>query len=451
MYVIGKTGMGKSTMLANTAIDDIRSGRGVGVIDPHGELVELILDYVPKKRINDVVYFNPADYEYPTALNMLESIDDSHKTLVASGMIAIFYKLYADSWGPRLEHILRNTILALLDVEGSTLLGIPRMYSDKGYRDSIVSRIINPTVRMFWESEFPQLIKSRSSADAFGAVQNKVGQFLTTPLVRNIVGQPKSTLDFREIMDSNKIVLVNLSKGLVGEDVSSLLGSLIISKIQLAAMSRSNISEHERVPFQLYVDEFQNFATSSFSTILSEARKYKLGLTMANQYIAQMPEEVRDAVFGNVGTLVSFAIGANDAVYLTREFSPVFDEEDLVHLDKYNIYLRMTIDGINSEPFSATTLPLPTNQSNQTDKIVNISRERYAKPIDKVERIIMEASGMSNSHSPIRQVVQEVPIDKKDIDNQLLYKKNEQKQKQAVQKNQNKASGHANQDQKKGG
>ncbi|HNT30431.1 MAG TPA: type IV secretion system DNA-binding domain-containing protein [bacterium] len=394
LYVIGKTGMGKSTMLANMAIDDVRSGRGVAVIDPHGDLYTTVLDYIPKKRINDVELFNPSDKDYPVALNMLESVDDAYKSLVASGMIAVFYKLYADSWGPRLEHILRNTILALLDSPDSTLLGISRVLVDKDYRRMVVNHIKNPTVRMFWDKEFPQIETSRAAAEALGAVQNKVGQFLSTPVVRNIVGQPRSTINLRQIMDERKILLINLSKGLMGEDVSSLLGSMLITKVQLAAMSRSDIPEEQRIPYHLYVDEFQNFATNSFATILSEARKYKLGLTMANQYIAQMPDEVREAVFGNVGTLISFAIGASDAQYVAREFSAVFTEEDLVHLDKYNIYLRMTIDGKNSEPFSATTLPLPVNVSGNTDKILKVSRERYTKPVDTVEEKIMTWAGM---------------------------------------------------------
>jgi|GEM_PF-135616 len=393
LYVIGKTGMGKSTMLSNMAIDDIRSDRGVAVLDPHGDLVDTVMRYVPKKRINDVILFNPSDKGFPIALNMLESVDPAHKSLVASGLIAVFHKLYENTWGPRLEHILRNTILALLDYPDSTLLGIPRMFSDLKYRAQVVSRITNPTVAMFWTQEFTVIEKSRAAAEALGAVQNKVGQFLSTPIVRNIVGQPKSTIDFRSIMDNNKIILVNLSKGLIGEDVSSLLGSMLITKIQLAAMSRSDTPEDDRVPFQMYVDEFQNFATTSFAGILSEARKYKLGLTMANQYIAQMPEEVRDAVFGNVGTLISFAVGATDAKYITSEFAPVFTEEDMVHLDKYNVYLRMTIDGLNSEPFSATTLPLPKNQSDNTEKVLRLSRERYSKPMDKVEQQIFQWAG----------------------------------------------------------
>ncbi len=393
LYVIGKTGMGKSTMLSNMAIDDIRSDRGVAVLDPHGDLVDTVLRYVPKKRINDVILFNPSDKGFPIALNMLESVDPAHKSLVASGLIAVFHKLYETTWGPRLEHILRNTILALLDSPDSTLLGIPRMFSDLKYRAQVVSRITNPTVAMFWTQEFTAIEKSRAAAEALGAVQNKVGQFLSTPIVRNIVGQPKSTIDFRDIMDNNKIILVNLSKGLIGEDVSALLGSMLITKIQLSAMSRSDTPEEQRVPFQMYVDEFQNFATTSFAGILSEARKYKLGLTMANQYIAQMPEEVRDAVFGNVGTLISFAVGGTDAKYITNEFAPTFTEEDMVHLDKFNVYLRMTIDGMNSEPFSATTLPLPKNASDNTEKILRLSRERYSKPMEKVEQNIFQWSG----------------------------------------------------------
>ncbi len=392
-YVIGKTGMGKSTMLANMAIDDIRSGRGVAVIDPHGDLIETVLDYIPNKRVNDVVMFNPADRHFPVALNMLESVNDEFKGLVASGLIAVFYKMYENSWGPRMEHILRNSILALLDSPNSTLLGIPRMLVDKDYRNSVTRNITNPTVGMFWESEFPKIETSRTAAESLGAVQNKMGQFLSAPIVRNIVGQPKSTIDIRSIMDEGKILLVNLSKGLIGEDVSALMGAMMITKVQLAAMSRSDVPEEKRVPFYMYVDEFQNFATSSFATILSEARKYKLGLTMANQYISQMPEDVRAAVFGNVGTLITFSIGASDAPFIAKEFMPVFDDNDVIHLDKYNIYLRLTVDGRNTEPFSATTLPLPINKSNARDKILRVTRERYSKPVDKVEEKIEQMVG----------------------------------------------------------
>lgn len=393
IYVIGKTGMGKSTLLSNMAISDVRAGKGVGVIDPHGDLIEDVLDCIPKRRINDVVIFSPSDHDFPVGFNMLEKVDKNHMPLVASGLIAVFYKMFSHSWGPRMEHILRNIILALLEMPNATLMGINRLIIDKKYREKVIDNVTNPSVHDFWKKEFPTLA-SGNTADIFGPIQNKVGQFLSTSVVRNIVGQENGTINIRQIMDSGKIFLVNLSKGKIGEDVSALFGSMLITKIQLAAMSRADTPEHDRIPFYLYVDEFQNFATESFATILSEARKYKLGLTMANQYIAQMPEEVRNAVFGNVGTLISFGVGANDASYLAKEFNPVFSEDDLIQLDKRHIYLKMAIDGVSSTPFSGGTLPPPANRSKNNEKIISVSRERYGQPAEKVEEFIQTWSGM---------------------------------------------------------
>lgn len=390
VYIIGKTGMGKSTLLENMIFSDIQAGKGVGVIDPHGDLAEAVMRFVPKNRTNDVVLFDPSDSDFPLAFNLLEGKNPAQRGLVASGLIGVIKKLNIDSWGPRLEHFLRNTVLALVEAPDTTMLGITRMLVDKDYRMKILHYVQDPMVKSFWETEFNALAPQKL-AEAVGPIQNKVGQFLSTPVIRNIVGQPKSALDIRFAMDSGKIVIVNLSKGKIGEDNSSMLGSLLITKFQLDAMSRADIPSAERRDFYLYVDEFQNFATDSFATILSEARKYKLNLTMANQYIAQMTDEVCAAVFGNVGSLVSFQVGIDDAKVLAQQF----DEDrilpsQLAGLPKYKVYNRIMINGVTSEVFSGDTLPPPEIPGDESPeermaKIRNFSRQRYAKPRSVVE------------------------------------------------------------------
>jgi len=397
-YLIGKTGMGKSTVMENMIIQDIRNGNGVALVDPHGDFAEKILAFIPSDRINDVVYFNPADFEYPIAFNVMESVSQEHKHLIASGLIGVFKKLWADSWGPRLEYVLRNTILALLDYPGSTLLGVMRLLVDKTYRAKVIEKIKDPVVKSFWVDEYSKY-PQQFQAEAIAPIQNKVGQFLSTALIRNVVGQVKSTIDLREIMDSRKILIMNLSKGRIGEDASSLLGAIMITKIQLAAMSRIDTQESERKDFYLYVDEFQNFATESFANILSEARKYRLDLIIGHQYIEQLDETVQAAVFGNVGTIMCFRVGAGDAEFLAKEFAPYFTEEDLVNLAKYDIYMKLMINGIASNPFSATTLPPlnNTSETNNTEKIIKVSRERYSRPREMVEDKISRWSGMETS------------------------------------------------------
>lgn len=389
MYLIGKTGMGKSNTLESMVISDIRAGNGVCLIDPHGDTAEKLLDFIPNNRINDVIYFNPADLEYPIAFNILEAVDPAKKHLIASGLIGIFKKIWADSWGPRLEYLLRNAILALMDYQGSTLLGITRLLTNKAYRQKVVEKIQDPVVKAFWVEEYSKY-PDAFQAEAIAPIQNKVGQFLSNALIRNIIGQVKSTIDMREIMDNKKILLVNLSKGRIGEDTSSLLGAMIITKLYLAAMGRVDILEEQREDFYVYVDEFQNFATESFANILSEARKYHLNLIIAHQYIEQLDETVAAAVFGNVGTIVSFRVGATDAEMLGKEFAPEITEENLVSLDKYTIYLRLMIDGVASVPFSATTLPPITDTTTNREKVTKVSRERYSnsRPIveDKISR-----------------------------------------------------------------
>lgn len=413
MYVIGKTGMGKSNLLENMAIQDIRNGEGVCVVDPHGEFAEKMLKAVPANRINDVIYFNPADAEFPIAFNILEAVDDDKKNLVASGMMGVFKKIWPDVWSARMEYILNNTILALLDYPGSTMLGVNRMMMDLDYRKRVYPKIKDPVVKSFWINEFDKW-EDKFRKEAVAAIQNKVGQFLSSSVIRHIVGQPKSTIDMRDIMDNQKILIVNLSKGRIGEDSMRLLGGMIITKIQLGAMGRVDVPEDKRKDFYLYVDEFQNFATESFANILSEARKYHLNLILAHQYINQLIFDgngtVRDAVFGNVGTIVSFRVGAEDAEHLEKEFEPVFMMNDIVNLSKYHIYLKLMIDGVAGDAFSATTLP-PLDLGDTEgveEKVIRVTRERYGKAKSEVEERISRWSGMEVFKEPLEGAKEEV-------------------------------------------
>jgi len=387
MYLVGKTGTGKSTMLENMIYQDVKAGRGLAVIDPHGDLAEKVLNFIPSYRVNDTIYFNPADIDYPIAFNVLEHVDPSQRHLVASGLIAVFKKLWADSWGPRLEYVLRNAILALLEYPGSTLLGIMRILSDKDFRKRVVTHLTDPVVRSFWVDEFSRY-PDRFQVEAISPIQNKVGQFLSTSLIRNIIGQVKSKINLREIMDEEKILILNLSKGRIGEDASALIGAMMITKIQLAAMSRIDLPESQRKDFYLYVDEFQNFATEAFVNILSEARKYHLGLILAHQYIDQLDTKVRSAILGNVGTIVCFRVGPEDAEFLSKEFYPFFTPEDMVNLDQFEMYVKLMVDGVTSDPFSAIGLPPLSKPEGNIEKIIRVSRERYASEREEVERKI---------------------------------------------------------------
>lgn len=378
IYIIGKTGVGKSTLIANMAIDDIRKDRGIGIIDPHGDLSETILDFIPKRRLNDVVYLEPFDMERPFSLNVLEIKNKQQKDLVASGIVSIFYKLYRDSWGPRLEYILRNVILTLLEAPGATLVNILALLSNTDYRKKVVKSLNDPVLVNFWEKEFAKM-PDRLKAEAISPIQNKVGQFVTSKMIRNIIGKTKSSIDLEQIMNEEKILILNLSQGKLGEDNTALLGAMIITQLQLAAMNRSFIKEHDRKDFFLYVDEFQNFATHSFIKILSEARKYRLSLTMANQYIEQLDEEIQRAIFGNVGTLASFVVGARDAYVLSKEYGEIYTESDLVSLGKYEVVMKLSIDGMTSAPFPATTLPLPALKNDNREKIIRLSKEKYGR------------------------------------------------------------------------
>lgn len=380
LYVVGKTGTGKSTMIANMAINDMRNGEGVAVIDPHGDLTNALLDFIPSHRINDVAYLDPSDTAHPFHLNPLEIENVVQREIVASGIVSIFYKLYAHSWGPRLEYILRNTILTLLHVPQSTLLQVPELLTDEKFRQKVVENLSDHVLKNFWLNEFNKMSPQLRS-EAIMPILNKVGQFLSSQTIRNIVGHPKSTINLESMMNEGKIMLMNLSQGKLGEDNSALLGAMMITKIQLAAMSRVYQTEESRRDFYLYVDEFQNFATSSFVKILSEARKYRLDLTLANQYIGQIDEEVQDAIFGNAGSIVSFGVGATDARPLAREFGLKYKEEELVGLGNYQIILKLSIDNHTSPPFSATTLPLPRAHNQNREKVIRSSRERYTKKL----------------------------------------------------------------------
>lgn len=393
MYVIGKTGMGKSTLLENMAIQDIRNGEGLAFIDPHGGTVERLLDYIPENRIKDVVYFAPFDLEHPIAFNVMEDVGYDKRHLVVSGLMATFKKIWVDAWSARMEYILTNTLLALLEYPGATLLGVNRMYTDKEYRKKVVENIKDPVVKDFWTKEFA-IYTDRYTQEATPAIQNKVGQFTGNPLIRNIIGQPKSSFDIRTMMDERKILIMNLSKGLVGETNMRLLGSMLTTRIFLAAMSRANLPGPElaKLPhFYFYVDEFQNFANETFAEILSEARKYKLNLVIAHQYIEQMEEEVRDAVFGNVGTTVVFRVGPFDAEVLETIFMPKFTKEDVVALDKRQVYLSLMIDGVGSAPFSAVTIPpIEPPPLSYREEVIASSRAQFTAPRATIEKAIVD-------------------------------------------------------------
>lgn len=427
MYVIGKTGMGKTEFLKNMAIQDIQNGRGIAYIDPHGDAAEDLLKHIPKDRIKDVVYFNPADIEHPIAFNIMEKVGEDQRHLIADGIMGVFKKIWPDVWSARMEYILNNTVLSLLEYEGSTLLGINRMLSDKGYREKIVDNITDPVIKAFWVQEFAKYT-DRLAVEATAAVQNKIGQFTSALLIRNTVGQPKSTIHMRDIMDNGKILIINLAKGRIGEDSSRLLGALLITKIQLAAMSRVDLpKESDRRDFYLYVDEFQNFATDSFASILAEARKYRLNLILAHQYIAQMEDKVRDAVFGNVGTLVTFRVGAEDAEFLEKELAPEFTANDVVNLAKYSVYLKLMIDGVATRPFWSKTLPpFPMLEDSDPAAVIGSSRSTYGVSRKEVEEHIAKWAGevheAREKPKPKRQFDRQKPFDRqKSFDRQKPF------------------------------
>jgi energy-coupling factor transporter ATP-binding protein EcfA2 len=391
VYVIGKTGMGKSTLLENMAVQDIKNGEGMAFIDPHGSTAETLLDFIPEERVKDVLYFAPFDMDNPISFNIMEDVGPDKRHLVVSGLMSVFEKIWVDAWSARMAYILQNTLLALLEYPDSTLLGVNRMLSDKTYREKVVDNVKDPGVKSFWVDEFAKY-NERYMQEAGDAIKNKIGQFTANPVIRNIIGQPHSSFDIRDIMDNKKILIMNLSKGLIGETNANLLGSMLTTRIYLAAMSRADLSpaEMKEMPnFYFYVDEFQSFANSTFANILSEARKYKLNLTIAHQYVEQMEEDVRNAVFGNVGTIVSFRVGPFDAEVLESIFAPEFTATDLVNLGFAQIYLTLMIDGIGSRPFSAVTLPpIEAGQVSCKEMVVRSSQKNFGSPRGEVEEMI---------------------------------------------------------------
>lgn len=387
VYVVGQTGMGKSTLLLNMLVQDIQRGKGVALVDPHGDLAEQLLEHIPQSRMTDVIYINPADTEYPVGLNLLDGDKSAGRHLIASHLVDIFKKIWSDSWGPRLEYILRNTILALLECGGHTLLSIPRLLIDPEFRAVVLSRVQDPVVRTFWQVEY-ELYPKVFRTETISPIQNKVGQFLSVPVMRNILGQAQNRVDFRSLMDSGRILIVNLSKGRLGEDNTGLLGSLIVSKLLLTAMSRSDTPQNQRKPYTVYIDEFQSFASDNFAHTLSEMRKFGLHLVLAHQYLAQLPLQLKSAVFGNVGTTIAFRIGAEDGEYLEREYWPTFKASDLQSLSAYDIYVKLSIDGKTTDAFSAHTLPEPVLYKSHRDAIVQLTRIRYGEGKSIVERQI---------------------------------------------------------------
>ncbi|NOS67971.1 MAG: type IV secretory system conjugative DNA transfer family protein [Candidatus Peribacteraceae bacterium] len=385
LYTVGKSGAGKSKLLELLIHADIMNGEGIAVLDPHGDLVDAIMRYIPEHRIEDVILLDPGDTEFPIAFNPLEKIDEAYKMQVTIGFLQIFKKLFGTNWSDRLEHVLRYTALALLDSPNTTVLSILKMLTDKNYRQKIVARIEDSVVKNFWVAEFAAW-SEKFDAEAITPLLNKVGQFVATNMIRNIIGQPKTKFDIRELMDGKKILLMKVSKGLLGEENSSLIGSMFITKMYQAAMSRANIAEDKRTDFYLYVDEFQNFATDTFAEILSEARKYKLNLTLAHQYMGQLNDVVRKTVFGNVGSIISFRVGAEDAVILAEEYTPVFKERDIINLGVREFYIKMSVNGELREAFSGRTLDVPTIERDWSPEIIAASRRKYCLPREEVEK-----------------------------------------------------------------
>ena len=389
MYIVGKTWTWKSTFINNMIISDMRAGNGLCLLDPHGELVDDLLGYIPSNRINDVILFDVGDAEYPIGFNLLQADNEDEKNRIASGVVSTFQKLFDNSRGPRLEYILRNVVLSVIDYPNATLMHILRVLTDKEFREEVISHIKDSVLLKFWNNEFNKW-QDKQREEAVGPITNKVGQFLSSRLVRNIFGQPRTKLSIRKAMDEGKIILVNLSKGKIGEDNANMIGSLLVTKIQIDAMGRADMAKNLRKPFYLYIDEFQNFATKSFATILSEARKYKLSLIVANQYTSQLDETIKDAIFGNVGTIFSFTLGYDDASVMTSQFKEMVSTNDLISLPKFTAYTRLMVDGISSDPFSMKTLPPFTSEWDveYIEKIRNQSRQRYAMEREQLETLM---------------------------------------------------------------
>jgi len=405
-YLLGKTGVGKSTVFKNMFIADVLRGEGACFIDPHGEAVEELLDFIPPERIDDVVYFDPTDIENPVGFNLLELEDKSQRDLIADGVVEVFKKQFGDSWGPRLQYILTNAVATLLEAQNTTLLAVIRILMDNNYRKFVLKQVDDPILLKFWEDEFAQMSSNRRLVtEAVSPIQNKVGRFISSAVIRNIIGQVKSTIDLREIMDEGKILLINLAQGKLGEETASLLGGMIITRLQSTAMERTDLPFDERRDFYLFVDEFQNFATESFAKILSEARKYKLDLMMTNQYIDQLSLTVRQAIFGNVGTLGSFVVSQSDAAILEKEFAPNVSADDLVSLDSHAMYIKLCIDGMTSVPFSAKSLPPRYTPYGLRNEVIKASREKYAMDREVIEDKISRWSKQKYSDKGNRTIM----------------------------------------------
>jgi hypothetical protein len=405
MYILGKTGTGKSTLLKTMIVADILEGKGCAVIDPHGDLVSDILNHIPEYRLKDVVYLNPSDLEFPIAFNMLDLKEDETMDLLADGIVAVFKKYFGNSWGPRLQYLLTNTILTLLHCQNVSLLAVMRILVDPNYRKFLLKQVKDPFLTKFWREEYENMSKNQKLlTEAISPIQNKVGRFLSSPMVRNMIGQVKSSIDLSDIMNSGKIFLVNLSQGKIGEENSSLLGGMIVTRLYTNAMQRAGIPESERKDFYLYVDEFQNFATETFVKILSEARKYGLNLIVTHQYIDQISEEIQNAIFGNVGTLTNFVVGPGDANRLAQEFTPYLEAEDLVNLERFRLAMKLTIDGSQSKPFTAISLKPDYKTFGINQKIIDYNREQYAKPRLEIEQKLNKwASQQYNSQGNLMQ------------------------------------------------
>ncbi len=384
IYIIGKTGSGKTTLLRNLILQHIMQGHGVGVIDPHGDLAEELLNHIPPKRSDHLVYFNPSDLEFPIGMNVIGSVKSDERHLVASGIVSAFKAIWRDSWGPRLEYILYNAVSALLECRNQTLLGVNRLLTDDTYRAKVIRQIKDPFIKAFWAEEYASY-DDRFKREAIAPIQNKIGQFLLNPVVRNILGQVRKKVDIPFVMDNGRLFIANLSKGQLGHDKANLLGSLLVTQFQLGAMARSAKPESERRDFYLFIDEFQNFQTDAFASILAEARKYRLCLSLSHQYIDQLPDPIRQAVFGNVGTLVAFRIGYTDAEVMEREFGKTVPATSLADLERYEAVVKLLVEGANQEPFRAKMLPPLENYFGRRDKLIRLSRERFAMPRMKIE------------------------------------------------------------------
>lgn len=394
VYVVGKTGMGKSTLLLNMLVDDIQSRRGVCLVDPHGDLSEALLELIPKHRTNDVILFDAADREHPVAFNPLACSEPTQRPLVADGVLTVLKRQFGEFFGPRMEDILRNSLLALLESPGSTLVSLQRLLTDAGFRKTITGRVADPAVRHFWLSTFASW-NARYRIEAIAPVENKIRQFLSNPILRAIVGQSRSTIDLRAIMDrGDAILIVNLSKGRLGDETSRLLGSLLVSSLQLAAMSRAEVPEAERPDFCITIDEFQNFVcdgNGTFATILSESRKYRTPFVLSHQFLDQLDEATLAAVFGNVGSMLCFQVGAEDSEILAKQLGGDVTESDLMNLPKFTAYLRLLIDGLPSRPFSMTTLVPAKYRQQRADAIRRASRQHFGRPAAQVERELQAA------------------------------------------------------------